>query len=249
MSIEGVNSFTSTLLNQLYVSQNATGNIVFNGLGLYLLLGAINFGLSGRSSAQLSLFIGENFEELHDSEIWMHSKIAKKLDNLGKILMRQLSNSYFALFCSCDLNTLYEKVSRMLFNLDKIQVDFSNPTTSAREINAWMFQKYTSRRKSFHESMIRDNMMIFIHIIFFHADLTTKFDPSRTNHQIFFDEKGEPVVVRMMNQECIDGVYTSPDNEYRILFQRLTQPFLFSAIVLPSAGHSIGDVIKNFKVF
>ncbi|KII67102.1 Alpha-2-antiplasmin [Thelohanellus kitauei] len=75
-----------------------------------------------------------------------------------------------------------------------------------------------------------------------------KFNASLTQPEIFFDEKGQPLEVDMMNQESFNLIYDSPDHDFRILFKSFKQTLLYSVIVLPKEGHSFNDVLENFNI-
>ncbi|KII67484.1 hypothetical protein RF11_04723 [Thelohanellus kitauei] len=101
MSAKAVNNFTSNIMVHLYASQNATGNMAFSGVGLYILMGTINTELVGRSHYQLSRFLEDGFER-NDNESVKNSKSANKIRILRYVLERlSLRNS--AMFHSCYL--------------------------------------------------------------------------------------------------------------------------------------------------
>ncbi|KII74919.1 hypothetical protein RF11_07431 [Thelohanellus kitauei] len=100
MSVEGVNRFTASLLNQFSTYQNGTGNVAVCGVSLYIMMGAINFGLDGQSYDQLSRFLGERFEELYGSDTWIDSITTQKWTNLVQ-LTAQFYRMNSALFCTC----------------------------------------------------------------------------------------------------------------------------------------------------
>ncbi|KII65194.1 Alpha-1-antitrypsin-like protein CM55-MM [Thelohanellus kitauei] len=170
MSAEGVNIFTSIFLNQIFAFQNGTGNIVLSGIGLYALMGAINIGLRGAGYGQVSEFLDENFKDLFDKAIWKNSQTARKWINLLTNVEKPLISTS-ALFYSCYLYDDYQKMTNVIFKLHQVPVNFSNPTESAGKINKWIYQKtYRAIENVFDESMLSENIVIFIHTLFFRAD-------------------------------------------------------------------------------
>ncbi|KII68952.1 Serpin B7 [Thelohanellus kitauei] len=248
MSAEAVNRFTFNILNHLYVSQNASGNIAFGGISLYVLMGIINFGLKGPSCDQLSQFIGEKCEEKFTGT-WTISNTAKRWRHL-RDLAEELRMENSALFCSYDVNYQFELIADLIFSLHIKKLDFSNPTKSVHEMNSWIYyETYGMIKNIFNESTLTENMIMLFDVVFFHADWRTKFKPGLTKNETFYDDNANQYEVSMMNQESYHRVYDLPENNFRILFKDFTYPTLFSAIVLPRDGHRIVDVFQNFKVF
>ncbi|KII64909.1 Glia-derived nexin [Thelohanellus kitauei] len=246
MSAEGVNNFTSLILNQLYASQSAAGSVILSGISLYLFMGAIDFGLKGRSHDQLSRFLNGDFEE-RCSGNWRHSYTATKWIDL-KRLSEKISTSNAALFYSCHLYNHYQKISK-IFNLNRIKMDISNPVGSAYQMNEWVSKNtIQSYRNIFDESMLVPTKMIFVHSLSFRPDWKSHFESELTKQEIFLNDKGQPISVAMMNQEVNESIYDLPDSNFRIHFKPLNHKHYFTAVVLPKEGHIVGEVLKNFKL-
>ncbi|KII62345.1 Serpin B7 [Thelohanellus kitauei] len=248
MSLEGVNGLTATLLNQIFDSQNATGNIALSGIGLYLLLGTINVGLGGKSYHQLWKFWEENFEEMY-TETWRYSNTGQKWLYLQK-LSRELSMQASALFYSSDLHYLYDQISEYLFNLHKVKIDFTNPSESDAILNEFVTHwTYGEIEHVFEGSMQSVNKMVFIHTLFYRADWIMNFDSALTKREMFYGDSGKPFMVSMMNQESLNKIFDQPGYNFRILFKDLNHISIVSAIVLPRDRHGVKNVLNNFKVF
>ncbi|KII63524.1 Serine proteinase inhibitor A3K [Thelohanellus kitauei] len=247
MSIEGVNRFTSIVLNHIFANQNATGNVALSGISLYVLLGAINIGLQRQSYNQLSRFLGEGFEELQDTGTWMDSHTAQKWTRLV-----DLASEFYmvtsALFCSCDINYHYKTVSDLLLRLHKINVNFSNPYPSDRNIYTLIsMYAFGSKINEFEKSKLGEDGMIFMDAIFVSLNWQKKFNASHTETDIFYDNKGQTLEVEMMNQEGFNFIYDSYDHVFQVLFIRFKELFQFAAILLPREGHTIEDALTTFK--
>ncbi|KII65195.1 Antithrombin-III [Thelohanellus kitauei] len=243
MSINRVNSFTSTLLNQLYASQNKTGNIALSGISLYVLLGAIDVGLQGRSHNQLYHFLGEKFDDFYDTDNWRSSDTAKKWSHLRE-LYTSLSIAHTVLFYSCGIHDHYKQISDSIFTLKKIKIDFSNRITSALKMNKWMSQRtFGAIQNVFDQSTLTDNILVFINTLFFRANWRNKFNPELTKQEIFYEDNGQQLQVAMMNQEIYQKIFDSPHYIFKILFRPFTEN-IYSAIILPRDGHAVNDVLQ-----
>ncbi|KII72739.1 Leukocyte elastase inhibitor [Thelohanellus kitauei] len=241
--------FTSTIINQLYASQNATGNIALSGIGLYVLMGAINVALKGRSYDQLSQFLGENFEDFFDNNTDKYSNTSRKWGIL-RFFSIISSNVHTALFCSCNINYHYKKNSDKISDLNQIVVNFLKPGKLSRVVNEWLSRKiYGSPKIVFDESKLNENTMIFIYTMVFRPDWENNFNVSLTKRETFYDDKGKLLEVSMMNQESYNFIYESPDNNFRILFKPFARMHFYSAIILPSDGNTVQDVLRDLKVF
>ncbi|KII73690.1 Glia-derived nexin [Thelohanellus kitauei] len=247
MTVIGLHSFNSQILNELYSSQNYTGNMAFSGIGLYLLLSAINFGLSGRSFSQLSNILGQNYHELFDTANWRNSERAYEcLDR--RYLAEEISSMNSVVFFSGDIFDYYKQISGLVCSLNHIKINDSDPEESACRLNKWISQTtFGSIWNMFDHSMMSENIMIFIHTLFFRADWKTKFNPALTKHELFYDDKCRPLKVAMMNQRSFYPIYDSIKDNFQILFKPLAHPYFLAAIVLPRVGHTIKDVLKSFK--
>ncbi|KII72737.1 putative serpin-like protein [Thelohanellus kitauei] len=212
-------------------------------------MGAINVGLRGNSYDQLYRFLGEIFDDFH-KEYWGYpSYTADKWNNVTRIL-RQLSIANSAVFSPCDLDKHYEVISRSFFGLTKIKLDFSNPAESARKLNKWVSdQMLGAIRNIFHESLITKNKMFFAYSLLFRADWKMNFNAVLTDREYFFDDKGQQLVVAMMNQEGYERINDFPEYNFRILFKCFYRSDYYSAIILPRDGYRVQDILKNFKVY
>ncbi|KII65192.1 Glia-derived nexin [Thelohanellus kitauei] len=211
-------------------------------------MGAINVGLKRRSYDQLSLLLGEDFTELH-TESGRHSATGQKWLTLRK-LSEESSTMNSALFCSCNFNDNYERISEVLFHLYEMTVNVSNPQESALVMNHRIsMMAHGSLLNQFDQSMLSENRMIFIHTLFFREDWETKFNSALTKREIFYNDNGEQLEVDMMNQEGYNKIYGSFQYNFRILFKPFHYKKLFSVIVLPRGGYNLDDVLKSFKVF
>ncbi|KII66649.1 Glia-derived nexin [Thelohanellus kitauei] len=249
MSADMVNRFTSNILNELYASQNRTGNVALSGISLYLLLGAINVGLKGRSHEQLQGLLAKNFDNTFDNETWVNSDNAEKWNSLS-YMAQYISSMKSVLFYSCPLNQRYQQISDLIFRLHKIKINFSNISEASPIIKKWASRNTNGWiRNIFDESTLSKDVMIFIYSLFIRAVWRTQFNPSLTKQEIFFDDKGKPQEVPMMNQGGMYLVYDLPDHNFWILFNHFTDSFLISITVLPRDDYSIDDVLKKIKVF
>ncbi|KII66918.1 Serine proteinase inhibitor A3K [Thelohanellus kitauei] len=247
MSVEGVNQFTSTVLQQLLVSQNSTGNVAISGLSLMAIMGAVNLGLSGSSYDQLSTFLGEGVTEIDDTSNWKQTRTAEKMMDLDN-LVTEFFDRHSSLFHSCEIKDHYEKITEVLVTLHKFVIDFSNPARAARKMNMWISEYLLGPRPSiFNESMLSDKMVVFIDSLFISIDWRNAFDESHTKQATFFDNQGQSLEVSMMSTQMMSRIYDSPKYNFRILFKAFKDGNRSAAIVLPRAGHKIEEVLKNFN--
>ncbi|KII67479.1 Serpin I2 [Thelohanellus kitauei] len=243
MLVTGVNDFSSRILNQLYASQNSTGNIAFSGISLYLLIGAINFGHQRASYNQLSQFLGEDFEEFNSQESTYAGISWTYLNRLP----HQISISTSALFYSCDMLYRYKHVSNLLFTLQKIKVDFSNRVQSLNKINEWIYDNTDgSIVNMFGDSTWSDNTLIFISTLFYRVDWRVNFISTQTYREIFIDDQGQTLVVSMMNMEGYERIHDFQKYNFRILFKPLSRADYYSAIILPRDEYS-QDILNDLK--
>ncbi|KII74965.1 Alpha-1-antiproteinase S [Thelohanellus kitauei] len=195
MSAEGINRFTSLVLNQLYAAYNETGNIALGGMSLYILMAAINVGLKGNSYHQLYRFLGEKIPNLFDTDNWRNSQAANQWIYRRKIV-QQTSKTNWAFLSSCNIYRHYELISKNIFNLHQIKVNISYPDETAREVNEWVSRgTYGSIRNLLDESMLSNNKIFFINTLYLRADWKMNFNSGFTKKELFFDDKGQPLVV------------------------------------------------------
>ncbi|KII65191.1 Glia-derived nexin [Thelohanellus kitauei] len=107
---------------------------------------------------------------------------------------------------------------------------------------------YGSTINIFDESRLSPNTVIFLSTLWFRTDWTTNFNREHTQQDTFYNDKGQELIVSMMNRESLDGIFDCPDHNFRIIFSSLTTPNMFSAIVLPRDENTVHDVLKNFKI-
>ncbi|KII66218.1 Serpin B11 [Thelohanellus kitauei] len=248
MSAQQVNSLTYSILNQLYASQNATKNVALGGISLYMMLGALNVGLSGTSYDQLSHYLGDDFEDLLDQETWRSSPTARTWIFLRTISLG-LSIMKSQLVCSCYLYDHYKRVTNYVFNLHDIQVDTSNPAESADQINKWISdQTFESIGNWFDESMISPDKIVLVDTFGLNAEWLTKFNEALTTEELFYDDNGQSSEVAMMNQIGFTFVYDSPDEDFKIMFKPFKEQNLYFVVMLPRDGYGVEDVLKTFKI-
>ncbi|KII66365.1 Antithrombin-III [Thelohanellus kitauei] len=248
MSVERVNEITSAILNEIYSPHDSTGNIAFSALNLYVLLGAINFGLKGKCYRQLGDLLGERFEGLF-FDTWRSSKTAQKWFYLQK-LSEQLSTSNSAIFHSCHLYDRYKLISTIIFDLYKIYINFENKVRSSRQMNEWIYQLTNgSTGKIFSIDMMSEYNIILFNALSFQVDWRTNFQSESTETELFYDDQGQSLTVAMMNQRSYNRVYDLSYRNFSILFKPLNQQGLYSAIILPNEGYTIADVLPSLEVF
>ncbi|KII67487.1 Serpin B7 [Thelohanellus kitauei] len=246
MSADAVNHFTSNILNHLYASQDATGNIAFSGLCLYILMGTINTGLDGRCYDQLSKLLA-NGADTSLLESWRTQMAAHKLSILTSYMERySITNS--AMFYSCNLYNQFQEIS-LESNLKRIKVNYSNPTQVSRDLQDWMKERtYGSIKHTFSESILDENTIILLSTLIYGVNWVDNFESSRTKPEIFTDDKGQKFLVHMMNEERVNLVYDSPNQNFRIHFKTFDNYDVYSAIVLPRNGFRFIDGLRNFKL-
>ncbi|KII60502.1 Serine proteinase inhibitor 1 [Thelohanellus kitauei] len=246
-SPEGINTFTSTVLSQIYNSQDTPGNLALSGLCFFTLIATVNLGLDGRSFDQLTQFLGDIFDK-DDRDTWKTSESAYKLFDLVSLFIES-TNMNSALFYSFDLFNEFQYMSYLIYRLNKIKVDASNRSEAVRKMNDWVYdQTYGWIRHMFEESMLADNKAIFVTALSFTAEWRRNFDDTLTQTEIFYDDNGQPIEVSMMNQQSNIPIYDSPDDDFQLLFKPFERESLFSVIVLPSKGRTIEDALKNLKL-
>ncbi|KII63036.1 Glia-derived nexin [Thelohanellus kitauei] len=248
MSVGYFNCFSSSFFKQLYISQNSTGNIVFSGISFYVLMGAIQYGLQGRSYNQLSAILLNDFDKLDDPKLWSTSRTAIILNKI-RYISESFLNVRSLLFYSCDLNDHFEQVSSLIFKLSAFKIDNSTEIQTAHGIHEWMLETdYRSFVNHFNESNLSEGKLLYINEFTFHADWKINFDPRFTKLEDFFDEYGKPIQVEMMSQKSYNLIFYSNDYNFKILFKELRYENLYSAIVLPRKGHNILNVLKKIKI-
>ncbi|KII66363.1 hypothetical protein RF11_13597 [Thelohanellus kitauei] len=98
----------------------------------------------------------------------------------------------------------------------------------------------------FESPMLDKNTMIFINTFSFYAGSKNNFNPYLTKQEIFYDDKGQPINVAMMNQNNFNYIYDSPNDNFRILFKPLKHEH-FSTIVLPRPGYGVAEALKSLN--
>ncbi|KII66913.1 Glia-derived nexin [Thelohanellus kitauei] len=211
------------------------------------MLGAINLGLRGSSHDQLSHFLEENIDDVFDVENLGHFPTANRWSDLGD-LISEFYYKHSSVHHSCDIIDRYDNVSTYTFRLFKYKVNFSDPGTAAQNLNEFIFEYLVRPRPNvFDESMIRENVLIFIDSLFISMDWKSHFYTSLTKQEPFYDNQGQSEEVAMMTQQKMNLIYDSPNFNFRILFKRFEDKDRYAVIVMPKEGHKIEDVLKNFK--
>ncbi|KII68367.1 Serpin I2 [Thelohanellus kitauei] len=248
MSAEVVNRFSSSVLQQLYVSQKGSGCVSLSGIGLYVMMGALNIGLRGRSFDQLSQFLREDFSELFVNDTWRDSTTAKKWSDLY-LASQYPSNMKSAMFYPDDINPYYEQISKSIFELGLVQINLSNSAETAQKINRWITRNIDDGMvwNMIEESILRENTLNFISTISIQTDWKNKFDSAYTDQEIFFDDKNQYFEVEMMNQISNYHIYDSTSNNFAILFKPFTTPELYSVIILPRYSSNVDQVLNEIK--
>ncbi|KII72894.1 Leukocyte elastase inhibitor [Thelohanellus kitauei] len=248
MSVEAINRFTFSVLHHLYVTENSTENFLFSGLGLYVILGAINIGLRSSNYDQLPAFFENDFEESYDNENWGNTDLAKRFQELSTNEKYQYGTRS-VLFCSCYLYPVYERIIKSIFELDHTKIDLSNSNEAVTEINRQIFEGIfnVTPWNVVKESIRIKNKLHFISTINFVNDWVIKFNPSQTSSEMFYDRASNNILVETMNQFSEYHIYDPPYSSFKILFKRLKDPKLFAVIVLPKSGSSMNDALKDIK--
>ncbi|KII74917.1 Alpha-2-antiplasmin [Thelohanellus kitauei] len=247
MSAEGINRFTTNILYKLYSAQDFSGNVAFSGISLYVLLGAINVGLRGRSFDQLSHLLGENFLNLYYDNNWRNSR-------QGRIWLHLQSSSdsptnmNSALFFCTNISSEYEQISDFMFRLQKMKSEFTYRDGLTHRINEWIYQRTHGFILKMFDSPILYENMIFIHTMFVGALWLTKFNPELSKKQLFYNNKREALEVMMMNQESHNKIFDLEGYNFRIIFKPFAYDHFFTAIILPRSGFTVKDVLENINL-
>ncbi|KII61260.1 Serpin B7 [Thelohanellus kitauei] len=256
MSMEYINNFTYTVFNKLYSSQNSTGNLAFSGLNLYIFLASINVGLRGTSYSQISNLLGEDFSELYDNDYWRGTQTAKKWNKL-KSLAAITSNMRSALFSSCNIDIHFRRMSDFIFGLSLENEKMTAPKHLIYQINKWLLMRIfastdgifkKSNTNFYDKSLLTEDKLIFINFFLLTSDWKENFDYRLTEPYMFTDDKGNLILVKMMNQKRYLRVFDSSDHDFRIIFKEYYQGYIYSAIILPRYGQSIQNVLLNFNL-
>ncbi|KII61251.1 Antithrombin-III [Thelohanellus kitauei] len=223
--------------------------MAFSGIGFYVVMEMIKFGLSGRSYNQLSTALLQDVEDPDEIRFFdpsPNAKILTKIRYISQFIL--MTKSVF--FYSCDLNKDYQSVSKMVFGQSMYKVNKMNIKKSTYELNKWISSwTFGSLHKIFKEWMLRNDNLIAINAFNFHADWLMNFDPVLTKNETFYDEDNKKLEIEMMNQKSENALLDSPQYNFTILFKQLHEVNIYSAIVLPREGHSLKDLLTNFKVF
>ncbi|KII63521.1 Neuroserpin [Thelohanellus kitauei] len=213
-------------------------------------MGAINLGLRGRSFEQIYRFLWNDSAINYEKDNSIFASTARIWINL-EYISRYLSNMNSALFYHCHLNSHFKKISKSIFKLKHNKVDFSKPSDAVREMYKWIFLNIykESCLNIINESILSENTLVFFYTVFINEGWEFKFDPARTERDMFYDDKNKRLQVWMMNQESYYHIYDLPNHNFRILFKKFTLPWLNAAIVLPRIGVTTQSVLKDFKVF
>ncbi|KII63035.1 Serpin I2 [Thelohanellus kitauei] len=245
---EQLNIFTISLFNHLFDSQNATGNMAFSGIGLFVILGSVGFGLEGKSFYQLSEFLEDDLGDLFDPGSMTYTRSAKKWNYLRSITQK-ISNLNLFIFSTCNFKDDFTQISNLVFDQTQYQVDISNPTISERDMNklisSWGFKSYG---KKIHDMLQNENSLIFGYSYKFYADWNANFDQKLTKPEVFYDDKGQPQMVEMMNQISRNRIFESSEDKFRILFKSCNRRKYHTVIVLPNEGTTIREVLYNFEI-
>ncbi|KII62546.1 Serine proteinase inhibitor A3K [Thelohanellus kitauei] len=248
MSVNFINNLTFSVLHELYDSSHPIENVVFSGIGLYIILGAINFGLKENSYHQLSDFLKEDLSELYDPTL-ESSSITAKYWNYIRLLAQSFIQHQSTLFIPYDLFQYYIHVSALVFDLIPYQINLYNPKLAAFQINELISNfVYESVGDLVDEWAFSEDKLIVIYTFYFHKDWKTSFNPELTKQDFFYLDKNRPIVVHMMNQKGYHHILDCYYYNFRMIFKPYTQEEMYAIIILPNDGFSIQDVLYNFKV-
>ncbi|KII66100.1 Serine proteinase inhibitor 1 [Thelohanellus kitauei] len=248
MSGEVVNRFTFDVLNQLYLSQNSTGNIAFSGKVLYLIIGAISIGLRGRSHEKLSKFLHRDVDQSIDNEDWVKSENAKWWSELRRKPMIERSSKISIIYPG-QLSAHYERISRQIFGLDDTQIDLSNAEESADEINGWISRTVydDNRWNVVRKSMVSENKILLISTVRFELRWKTQFYKYRSD-PLFYGENQEVFQVEMMSKLESIRIFIPQNNHFNIIFKPTEHHDLLLVIVVQRNANSIAEMLNSFKV-
>ncbi|KII63115.1 Glia-derived nexin [Thelohanellus kitauei] len=240
-----VNTLTSRILTELYITQNATGNLAVSGLSLYVLMTTITLGLNGRSQEQLSRFLWNDLAIYSNMAL---KKSAKTFDEWLRLytLSKKHLASKAAMFYSCYLHPHYNEILRK-FDIEKIEVDFFNHRESASTMNEWLYMNTNVWISDMPGAPIQgDHTIIFLSKVLYRLKWKENFISVDTRQELFFDDQGQRFTVPMMIEQSYSTIYDQPDKPFRINFKTLKNTDYYSVIVLPKEGRTIVDVLRNF---
>ncbi|KII74657.1 Plasminogen activator inhibitor 1 [Thelohanellus kitauei] len=246
MFAELINEFSYRIFGHLYESQNFSGNMAFNGIGLYFLMTSINFGLRGRSRLSLSHVLNNSFGEILNESTWRyrgHSKNWCELTNL----MFEISSLNSVLYHACHFEKEYQNLLSELSQFHFQHFNISNKD-EVKEILDQLAPGTVDKKSKhlFRNDLYDEKMMIYINTIAIHKSWYMPFDIGRKpKPKMFFEKIANHLYVSTMAQESKYRVFD--DTQNNILFIPTYPNRLFAVIVTPNAGYNIKDTIKNFR--
>ncbi|KII67556.1 Serpin B11 [Thelohanellus kitauei] len=248
MSAEAVNRFTFDVFNQLYLSQNSTGNIAFSGTILYLMMGAISIGLRGRSYEKLSKFLHRDVDQFIDNEDWVKSGTAKWWSKLRSKSVIERSSKILIIYPG-QLSAHYKRISRQIFQLVYTKIDLPNAEEFANEINVWIDRHVISDHilKVVKKSMVSENKILFISAVHFQIEWKTQFFKC-LNDPWFYGDNNEVSKAEVICLELFVRTYKSPNSDFEIIFQTMDQTDFILVIVMKSYAYSTDEMLNSFKV-
>ncbi|KII73105.1 Antithrombin-III [Thelohanellus kitauei] len=244
MSASSVNEFGQNVLQQLFRSQNFTGNVAFSGVSLYVTMAILSVGLREKTAKQLADFMGNDFQKLHDEKNWKGSESADELTRLRKGIETSSTLSS-VLFHGVPVHKSFEQISKDIFGLELDKIDFTDPTKAMNKMNKFVEKATKGMLKDvFKQPMEQDTLMVLINVLYFYGEWEKKFSRDLTSKKPF--ETGqEEVMVDMMYEKEDYQIYLDDDNNVDYIFLSFKREGLYGVVVLPRPGIQLKDILNN----
>ncbi|XP_029281354.1 alpha-1-antitrypsin homolog [Cottoperca gobio] len=225
--------FAFTLYKSLSANSAAGKNIFFSPLGISTALSMLSTGAGGETHSQLFSSLGYGtFNQTQVNEAYEHlfhmmghSQEHQRLD-VGNAMALRSGFSPLEKFLK-DVKHYY---SAEIFN-----VDFTNPTDAAAEINRFIANKTQDKINNMVKDLDTEMAMVLINFVYFKGQWKKPFNGDMTRKMNFHVDKTTKVQVDMMMRTGYYNTYWDLDNHTTVIMLPY-EGNTHMMIVLPNDG-------------
>lgn len=238
--VESGKEFALKLLEEYKSLEN--GNFTLSPLSLEYTLGMINLAADGSASQEIcsALGYGDNKEDVSS----YLKGLRKQLEEVDKSTSLFQANGVY-LDKKYSFDHSYLQSVKQCFNADARELDFTQPSSAAKEINEWIKKNTKSNIPKALEKLSAGIDALFINALYFNGKWSSKFNSANTKKEPFNTVEGKTTTVEMMCQER-DFDYYKSDH-----FKAATLPYgngtYNMVIVLPDKEYSLDSVLSEMN--
>ena len=243
------NNLSLSLYKQLNSDELSDGeSLLFSPYSILLSLAMINkgAGYSSKTKEELVEIIGAN--DKGPSQNTLYRGLRQSQD----LLARQGCEIHVAnkIFVQENLSVLdsFSAALETYFGSEVGRVDFLNSERSAAEINGWVSQETRDKIDEIiaPKDITGTTRLVLVNAIYFNAEWEYQFDPNKTAPDLFYNDKQEPLLVDMMQQE---KKFLHMENDFlEIVELPYKDSSLSMLVILPKVGVGLKTIEEQLSV-